>query len=274
MATIIIPAHNEATVIRHCIDSVLGQDKADTIIVACNGCTDNTADIVRENYPDVVCLDINKPSKTNALNEAEKYIGDYPIFYLDADTQIGDSDIAKITDHFENNSTLLAAPTPIINTDKSSWMVKQYYKIWLKLPYISDGVIGTCSFIMNKEGRDRFDHFPDIINDDGFVRCCFESAERQNIAGTTIHIQAPKDLYSLIKIKSRARLGNMQLDKLKLCNKPKEANYQGSLSEKLFSKQFIPTIVYIIIVLFIRIRAKNQLNTIDNYIWEKDLSSR
>ena len=274
MATIIIPAHNEATVIERCIDSVIGQDQADTIIVACNGCTDNTVELVRNKYPTIICLDIEKASKTNALNVAEEHITSYPIFYLDADTQLGQGDVAKISAHFENNTTLLAAPTPNINTDNSSWLVKQYYKVWLKLPYISDGVIGTCSFIMNKEGRARFDSFPDIINDDGYVRCCFESTERQNIANTTIHIQAPKDLYSLIKIKSRARLGNMQLNHLKLCHKPKEANYRSSLSEKLFSKQFIATSVYIAIALLIRMRAKSQLNNIDSYTWEKDLSSR
>lgn len=275
MATIIIPAHNEATVIKRCIDSVINQENAETIIIACNGCSDNTAEIVRNDYPSLICLDIEKASKTNALNEAEKHITSYPVFYLDADTQLGQGDVQKITQYFEENPTLLlAAPTPNIDTTKSSWFVKQYYKIWLNLPYISDGVIGTCSFIMNKEGRKRFDQFPDIINDDGYVRCCFESHERQNIEGTSIHIQAPKDLYSLIKIKSRARLGNMQLNALKLCNKPKEANYQDSLSKKLLSKQFIATSVYIAIALLIRIRAKSQLNNIDNYTWEKDLSSR
>lgn len=45
MATIIVPAHNEATVIRRCLDSLVNQPSVDKIIVACNGCSDNTADI-------------------------------------------------------------------------------------------------------------------------------------------------------------------------------------------------------------------------------------
>ena len=274
MATIIVPAHNEASVIQACLDSIISQSGVDKIIVACNGCTDTTADIVQKNYPSVHCLDIKTPSKTNALNEAEKYISSFPVFYLDADTRISENAIISITDYLSKNDTLLAAPTPIIDTSKSSWFVKQYYKIWLKLPYISDGVIGTCSFIMSEEGRKRFDHFPDIINDDGFVRCCFESHERKNIAGTEIYIKAPKTLYSLIKIKTRARLGNMQLEASNLCARPKQANYSSSMKERIFSAQFIPTAVYIVIALIIRIRAAQQFKKLDSYTWEKDLTSR
>ena len=274
MATIIVPAHNEETVIADCLDSIVNQKDADEVIVAGNGCTDNTAGLVREKYPQVICLDIQKPSKTNALNEAEKHIGSYPVFYIDADTVLSPGSIRHISKSLEDSPIMLAAPTPIIDTSRSSWPVKQYYKIWLKLPYISDGVIGTCSFIMTEEGRKRFDIFPDIINDDGFVRCCFESHERDNIEGATITIRAPKSLYSLIKIKTRARLGNMQLDASNLCLKPKEAHYSSAMKNKLFSKDAIPTLVYMSIATIIRIRAALQFKKIENYQWEKDLSSR
>ncbi len=274
MATVIIPAHNEASVIQACLDSIVSQEGVDTIIVACNGCHDNTADIVRQHYPDVICLDIDKPSKTNALNEAEKHIDSFPVFYLDADTVISPDTVSIITDYFIQNNVLLAAPTPRINTENSSWLVRQYYKIWINLPYIKDGVIGTCSFIMNEKGRKRFDKFPNIINDDGFVRCCFDSHERENIEGTSIHIKAPKTIFSLIKIKTRARLGNMQLEASRLCARPKQANYSSSMKEKLLSKDFIPTVVYIFIALIIRLRAKRQFKQIATYVWEKDLTSR
>lgn len=274
MASVIVPAHNEASVIQSCLDSIIHQDNVSEIIVACNGCTDNTAELVHKHYPNVICLDIEKPSKTNALNEAEKHTTSFPIFYLDADTMIEPKTIAKITENMETTGLMLTAPTPNINASESSWVVKQYYKIWINLPYIKEGVIGTCSFIMSEEGRKRFNHFPDIINDDGFVRCCFDSHERENIKGTSIHIKAPKTLYSLIKIKTRARLGNMQLEASKLCTRPKQANYSESIKQRLLSKEFIPTVVYILIALFIRLRASKQFRQLDSYQWEKDLTSR
>ena len=274
MATIIVPAHNESSVIRACLDSIIHQDHVDQVIVACNGCTDDTANKVQTYYPDVICLDIAKASKTNALNEAEKFITSYPVFYLDADTALDPQAISTITAHLQKNDLLLAAPTPNIDVSESSWVVRQYYKIWLQLPYIKDGVIGTCSFIISEAGRKRFNTFPDIINDDGFVRCCFDSHERGNIKGTSIFIKAPKTVYSLIKIKTRARLGNMQLTASNLCARPKQANYSASLKEKILSRNCIAAFVYIGIALIIRVRAKKQYRKLDSYVWEKDFSSR
>ncbi len=276
MASVIVPAHNEARVIRRCLDSIMQQTApVETVIVACNGCTDNTVELVQRYYPQVICLDIRKPSKTHALNEAEKHVSSFPVFYLDADTVISPATVQTITHYMDTHpDRLLAAPMPQINTTGSSWFVKQYYRIWLELPYIREGVIGTCSFIMSEAGRQRFDRFPAVINDDGFVRCCFDRHERGNIEGTAITIQAPKTLYSLIKIKTRARLGNMQLDALQLCARPKQADYSGSLKARLFSKACLPTLIYIFIALIIRLRARYQFNHLDNYTWETDHTSR
>ena len=274
MASIIVPAHNEAAVIQRCLDSLVTQAGVDTLIVACNGCTDNTFELVKA-YSDVICLNIDKPSKTNALNEAEKHISSYPIFYLDADTQLQAGAIEKITQTLKQNPQLkLVAPTPKIDISKSSWLVRQYYKIWLSLPYIKSGVIATCSFIVTEQGRKRFDHFPDIINDDRFIHCQFAANEVSNIAGTEIYIQAPRSLYSLIKIKTRARLGNMQLQQLGLCPEPKQKPYAKSMKALLLSKHCVAAIVYYSIASLIRVRSWIQLKRIANYTWEKDLSSR
>jgi len=279
MATVIVPAHNEASVIQDCLNSIINQDGVDQIIVPCNGCTDNTVDIVKQNYPQVICLDIEKPSKTNALNVAEKTAKElgvsYPIFYIDADTQLSENCIKTITQTMQNNNELLlSAPTPIINTDKSSWLVKTYYKVWTKLPYIKEGVIATCSFIVSEKGRQRFDKFADVIGDDGFIRCHFKNSEIANIEGSEIYITAPRDIYSLIKIKTRARLGNMELIARKKCPIREAKNYGNVMKSRLFSHEFIPTSIYIFIALIIRIRAKLQFNKLDSYQWEKDTSSR
>ncbi len=274
MASVIIPAHNEATVITACLDSMQQQQGVDKVIVACNGCTDNTAEIVRKQYPDVVCLDIAIPSKVNALNEAEKHVESWPVFYIDADTRLSANAVETICAAMENGDLLLAAPEPVIDTSTSSWWVKQYYKVWLALPYIRDGVVATCSFVLSEQGRKRFSHFPSVINDDGFVRCQFSSEELGNIAGTQIFITAPRDLYSLIKIKTRARLGNIQLKLKQLCSKPEHKPYSRILRQQLLSPAFVAVTVYIGITLIIRLRARQQLRHLDSYQWEIDTSSR
>ena len=126
MATVIVPAHNEANVIADCLDSIVHQDGVDLIIVACNGCTDSTAEIVRTRYPMVDCLELAKPSKVIALNEADsraRQLGvAFPVFYLDADTILSDGAVDRIRRALEESEeVLLAAPTPRIDTSESSW---------------------------------------------------------------------------------------------------------------------------------------------------------
>ena len=278
MATVIVPAHNESAVIADCLDSIVHQEGVDHVIVACNGCTDNTVDIVREQFPEVHCLDIRRPSKVNALNEAEakaKELGMvFPVFYIDADTALSQNAVSHITKTLETSPVLLAAPTPIIDTSTSSWLVKQYYKIWTNLPYVKEGVIATCSYILTEEGRKRFDKFVDVISDDGYVRCHFSNNEISNIPGAQIHIHAPKDIYSLIKIKTRARLGNVQLVETNQCPVTEAKRYNSVMIEKLLSKDFVPACIYILIALIMRVRASFQFRKISQYQWEKDLSSR
>lgn len=274
MATVIIPAHNEASVIRRCLDSIIQQPEVDTLIVACNGCSDNTAAIVRQHYPDVICLELSTPSKVQALNAAEHYKSTWPIFYIDADTALSADAIATITQALAEGKTLLAAPEPVIDTSQSSWWVKQYYKTWLSLPYIREGVVATCSYVLTEQGRQRFSHFPAVINDDGFVRCQFKPQERRNISGASIFIQAPRNLRSLIKIKSRARLGNQQLAALNLCAYAEAKPYSRILLDKLFNKNFLSTLVYLFIAAVIRLRAAKQFKNLQAYTWEKDQSSR
>ena len=274
MATVIVPAHNEASVIRRCLDSLIGQEGLDTLIVACNGCTDETVAIVRKEYPQAICLDINTPSKVNALNEAEKHIRSWPVFYIDADTRLSSNAIADISNAMQDGFTLLAAPEPVIDTTQSSWLVKQFYHVWLQLPYIRDGVVATCSYVISETGHQRFKHFPNIINDDGFVRCQFDRTERRNILGTQVFITAPHNLASLIKIKTRARLGNMQLAASGLCTCKEQKPYSRILRDRLLSKEFIAVLSYLAIVTVIRLRAAWQYRNVSTYRWEKDQTSR
>ena len=135
-------------------------------------------------------------------------------------------------------------------------------------------MIATCSYIITEEGRKRFDRFPDVIADDGYVRSHFRNSEISNISGAEIHIRAPKDIYSLIKIKTRARLGIVQL--LKTDQYPvREAKHYGStITRRLLSKDLVSVGIYILIALIVRMRSSFQLRRISKYKWEKDASSR
>lgn len=274
MATAIVPAHNEATVIRRCLDSLISQEGLDSIIVACNGCTDDTVKIVSEEYPDVLCLDITTPSKVGALNEAEKHIVSWPVFYVDADVSFSSMAVRRVVEGMKDRGLLLASPEPDIDVSKSSWLVRRFYDAWLRLPYIKEGVVATCTFVISQEGRKRFTEFPDVIADDGYVRSHFYAHELGNIPGATVHVTAPKTVASLIKIKSRARLGNVELKARKMGYDKPSPEYSSVLSGLLFSPAFLSVLIYIGFVFIFRIRAERQFRNLEDYQWEVDHSSR
>tara|TARA_Y100000296_G_scaffold37900_1_gene43841 strand:- start:365 stop:1189 length:825 start_codon:yes stop_codon:yes gene_type:complete len=274
MATAIVPAHNESSVIRRCLDSLVSQEGLDTIIVACNGCSDDTALIVRSEYPSVICLDIDKPSKVNALNEAEKHITTWPVFYIDADIAISEGAVKQICEGMKEQNLLLAAPEPQIDTSKSPWLVRRFYDAWLRLPYIREGVIATCTFVISEEGRKRFGEFPDVIADDGYVRSHFYDHELGNVAGAKVFVSAPRSVKSLIKIKTRARLGNVELKARGMGYDKPESKYGAILPSLLFSRHWLSAMVYIGFVIVFRLRAKQQFKDLDNYQWEVDHTSR
>src|ERR1044071_1194081 len=83
VASIVIPAHNEGAVIRRLLRSlpeVVDAGRLE-VIVACNGCTDDTADIARRHGAKVV--EISTPSKIAALNAADDIAVAYPRLYVD-----------------------------------------------------------------------------------------------------------------------------------------------------------------------------------------------
>ena len=87
IASAVIPAHNEAAVIQRCLNALLNgfaPGELD-VVVACNGCTDDTADIVRSTWPTVRLIEIAQASKPAALRAADDALSTFPRIYLDAD---------------------------------------------------------------------------------------------------------------------------------------------------------------------------------------------
>ncbi len=210
--SILIPAHNEEKVIAKLLDSLISGVKLNIfqIVVVCNACEDATASVVK-GYNGVTCLETNIRGKANALNLGDKKAKYFPRFYVDADIVIDTNSILKLRDYLENNDYLAVSPMPSINCENSSWPVRWFYDVWMNLPYLRQGIVGAGVYALSKKGREMFVDFPDIINDDGYVRALIEPGRRTSLESSVSHVNAPRDVRSLILIKTRSRMGNKQL---------------------------------------------------------------
>jgi glycosyltransferase involved in cell wall biosynthesis len=278
MISIVIPAHNEASVIGESLASLaetVSGNEAE-IVVVCNGCTDETAIVVNRDFPQVKCVETKTPSKTNALNIGDQTVSSFPRFYIDADVILPSDSVERITDVLKQGDFMAASPRFNMDFSGASWAVRFYYEIWQQLPYVKEGMIGTGVYALSKEGRDRFDKFPEIIADDGYVRALFKSNERTVVEDCEVTVRAPLTLTDLIKIKTRSRLGVYQLHQRfpELVNN-EEKPYGSALKVLLPKVNLWPKLaVYVVVSLLARLRAKKQLVNIENVTWERDESRR
>lgn len=278
MISVIIPAHNESAQIRRTLVAALAalQHEPGELIVACNGCTDDTAAICRQFAPAVTVIELDQGSKILALNAGDRIATGFPRFFVDADIVVSETAFRDVAQVLREGRVHAAAPRMIIQSDSSSWGVRAFYRVWTQTPYHTGGHVGSGLFAMSEHGRGRFDEFPDLIADDEYVRRLFRPSERQVVQNCTFTIDAPRNLGSLIKVKTRSRLGNYQL----VSRFPElKANERASSLKLLRNILGRPALwcsfpVYLGVVLLTRWRARRQFEKGQFRLWERDESSR
>jgi glycosyltransferase involved in cell wall biosynthesis len=275
VTSIIVPAHNEEASIKRCL-SCLVEAKAleDDIIVVCNGCSDRTAEIARQFAKDVVVVEVDIPSKTNALNVGDSLAKDFPRFYVDADVCLSAGAIREMAAGL-NENILAVSPTVEMDFEGSSWAVRMYYHAWMDTPYVKAGLLGGGVYGLSADGRRRFAEFPDIVADDGFVRALFKEHERCRVTTAVSTVYAPRRLSDLLKIKTRSRRGVYELkQKFPELQENEVKGYREFLISRVKGPgRWLEFGVYVAVNIVTRLRAR-RLSRTGFQGWERDESSR
>lgn len=278
MISIVIPAYNEADVIERCLDALTARpvEGGIEIIVACNGCKDATAELAGAYAPAVQVVETQTASKIAALNLGDEAATGFPRIYLDADVVIDLETIEGIAKALRTDRALAAAPKMQVDMSQSSWLVKAFYRVWLEQPYHQQGLIGGGFYAVSDAGRARFESFPPVIADDEYVRRHFSADERLNPEGLTFTIKAPHRFSDLVKVKTRSRLGRMELKQKFPRLSSGSGEQSGSKSFDICKKPGLwpAAFVYLLVNALTRIRARRQIRELDSYQWERDESSR
>lgn len=279
---VVIPAHNEESVVERCLDALLTGARPGEldIVVVCNGCEDRTAERARTRArgEEVRVLETDRASKTEALNLGDRVVSGFPRFYVDADVVLPLDGLRRMAARLVRGDALAAAPTMDVDLGRSTWPVRAYYRVWTLLPYIREGMIGVGVYALSEDGRRRFGEFPDVIADDGFVRMLFRADERLRVDGARVRVVAPKRMDDLLRIKTRSRLGGYELrtrfPELTIRER-RSKSYGGAVGLILLRPWLWPhAIVYAAVQLTTRRRARSHLANRTPYVWEKDLSTR
>jgi glycosyltransferase involved in cell wall biosynthesis len=280
MTAVIMPAHNEAAVIARSLAALTEGGAPDfEIIVVCNGCSDATAEIARGFAPAVTVIETDVPSKTNALNLGDDAATSFPRIYMDADVLMSADSVRALAAELSRKGALAAAPVAeLAAPEGASWAVCAFHRFFMALPYVQEGMMTAGVYAMSEAGRRRFERFPDIIADDGYVRLHFTNGERVEVAGARSTVWHPGTVADLIRIRTRSRLGLYQLHARYpelFLREAKSKDYLGAAMAILRRPSlYAAAIPYVWINLVTRLRAQRQRRTVDRYVWERDHSSR
>ncbi len=209
----IIPAHNEAGVIEATLSSLLdGAEPGEfAIYVVCNGCADNTAELARR-FAGVGVVEVSAASKSGALNEGDRRAGEvFPRIYLDADVVTSAESLRRVVDALDGPDARAAAPRLVVKTEGRPLIVRGFYHVFVRLPWVTKNLVGSGFYALSCAGRRRFESFPELINDDQMVRSLFSDDERISIRDAVFTVEAPWSTLSLIRAKARVITGVTEL---------------------------------------------------------------
>jgi glycosyltransferase involved in cell wall biosynthesis len=276
--SVVIPAHNEEAVIDRCLRSLTDGVKEGEleIAVACNGCTDRTAERARRFGGPVKVVETDVASKHGGLNLGDRAVTSFPRFYVDADVVLPLDSLRRVAEALETGPWVIAAPRIRVDLSDRPWSVRAFYEIWFRVPYFQHGMVGSGVYALSKKGRERFDEFPSIIADDGFARLACAPEERITVDSAHFIIRPPKTLKGIIEIKTRSRLGTYELKrKFPHLWRGEKRDFGSTARELLRRPSAWPAIpIYVFAVSMARWKAYRRLRAGDLTTWERDASSR
>ncbi len=278
MISVIIPAHNEASVMDRTLRAMTeGAQSGDLdIVVVCNGCNDNTAAVARKFAPQVRVIETKTPGKTNALNLGDSVAHSFPRVYADADVVITPDSLGLLAQRLDRGDVHAAAPKAVIDLTGCSWPVRAYYGIRSLLPSANEGIGGSGVYALSETGRQRFREFPAVTADDGFVRIQFREDERETIAAASSTVFPPRTLATLIATKTRSHFGSLELMQMF----PQQWQNRGESNNRLLLQLFRNPLlwprlaVYCFITVICKRQAKKRLRAATPVAWERDDTSR
>ncbi|WP_252258968.1 glycosyltransferase [Erythrobacter aurantius] len=215
--TLIIPAHNEAAVIERCLKTALAEapdDGSVEVIVAANGCSDDTVSLAKMAAPQATVLDLPTGSKTKAINAANAIASRFPRIYLDADIECSYRSLLAMAVVLTEPDVMTASPKIRLELGHCNRWIKAYYAAWLKQPFAKSGKGGAGCYGLSQTALESIGEFPPIIGDDIWIHTRFPDEQKRLVQSDALGrevfsiVRPPKTLWQQVKVEARRIEGN------------------------------------------------------------------
>jgi len=277
LGSVIIPAHNEAAVIRRCLDALLSGFRPSEldVVVSCNACTDGTAEIVRSSGYPVRVVEIEMASKTAAIRTAEQLVSAFPRLYLDADVIVTSTAARAVLECLRSGPAQAARPPIKYNTDSSAPIVRSYYRARSAVPALMGSLWGAGVYGLSAAGRARFGEFPEVTGDDLFVDQHFQRGEIAVVDAPAAVVNVPRRTRDLVRIMRRINKGNTENRTLRTLPSEQSATAPSTVRELVRLALSRPVkMLDVATYMVLAVVARVSLAIAPAAAWERDNSSR
>nr|WP_205861420.1 glycosyltransferase [Planosporangium flavigriseum] len=215
--SVVIPAHNEASVIGRLLTGLLADARSDElhVVVVANGCSDETAEIAASFGGRVLVVSTAIAAKSNALQLGDQHARGFPRLYVDADVELRTRDVRALADALGEPGepgVLAAAPARVLTMDSRPLTVRWYYDIWQRLPGVRNGLYGRGVIGVSEAGHRRLAALPQVMNDDLAASVAFGPHERRIVRQARVVVHPPRTATDLMRRRVRALTGIAQLE--------------------------------------------------------------
>lgn len=209
---VVVPAHNEASVITRCLDSIAGATSVRHVVVVANVCDDDTARLAQAHRIRPAVVETPVAGKAHALNIGDARCHYFPRAYLDADVEIEPAGLDRLAAAFRNQPLAwLAAPRRRVITAYSTALVRRYYRIRLEFPENPTATAGHGIYVLSSAAHAAIFPLPEhVINDDGYVER-LTPVNLRLLVDTTVSVRAPLTMPILLRRQVRIHTGSRQL---------------------------------------------------------------
>jgi cellulose synthase/poly-beta-1,6-N-acetylglucosamine synthase-like glycosyltransferase len=206
-------------VIGRTLEAVFAQDYVGSmqVIVVANGCEDETVAVASSfataadaRRRELHVVDLDKAGKPAALNAGDALASGEIRVYLDADVTLSPNAVSSLVRALDVDGTEFAAPDMVIARSRSR-VVRDYLKVWSRMPYVLDGGAGRGVYAVSAAGRSRWSTYPELTADDTFARLQFSASEVAIVHDATVTIRFPETLHEMVAVRGRLFLGIWEL---------------------------------------------------------------
>ena len=278
VATVIVPAHNEARVIGRLLEQLVAAARLRDlkVVVVANGCTDDTAKVAASFGPPVRVMSIPEPSKLEALRVGDQAADDFPRLYIDADVEIHAEGIRALEAALREPGALAAGPRRVLEMSGSAWPVRWYYDVWARLPEVRAGLFGRGVIGVSSAGHARLAGLPPLMADDLGASLAFTPGERTIVPDAQVVVHAPRTLGDLLRRRVRVATGVTQVETTQSAPASTARTRPAHLIAIIRAEPRIAlrVAVFIAVTVLARLRARRAAARADYSTWLRDESSR